>query len=138
MCINACWYTLTDRAFKINNTWLGFDLDIKTLLSFLSKNMFPIKRIENIKRKYLNNEITNKGVTEQDKRIKMSYFILQCICVYSVMVKENLNKLIRRYCQVGVDLKLVSSVCKFEYYFRFLRLSTILSHGQVQPKCDNS
>ena len=32
--------TLVDRAYKINNTWLGFDEDIKKLTEILKKNLF--------------------------------------------------------------------------------------------------
>ena len=33
--------TLVDRAYKINNTWLGFHEDINKLTDILKKNLFP-------------------------------------------------------------------------------------------------
>ena len=45
--------TLVDRIFKINNTWKGFDLDIKRKTSTLCRNMFPLKLIERVVGKYL-------------------------------------------------------------------------------------
>ena len=109
--------TLTDRTFKINNTRHGFNLDIKKLTSFLCKNMFPIKMIEDIIRNYLNNKSNNSVITQQDITIRTSYFKLPYIGVYSSTVKQNLHKLLKRYCKVDVDLKLVFSACKIKEYF---------------------
>ena len=33
-------YTLLDRTFKINSSWKGFDLDVKSLCHSLMRNMF--------------------------------------------------------------------------------------------------
>ena len=33
--------TLVDRAYKINNTWLGFHEDITKLMDILKNNIFP-------------------------------------------------------------------------------------------------
>ena len=38
--------TLVDRAYKINNTWLGFHEDINKLTDILKKNIFPAHLIE--------------------------------------------------------------------------------------------
>ena len=40
--------TLVDRAYKINNTWLGFHEDINKLTDILKKNLFPAHLIEKI------------------------------------------------------------------------------------------
>ena len=32
---------LIDRAYRINNTWLGFDLDLKKVFNILKKNSYP-------------------------------------------------------------------------------------------------
>ena len=40
--------TLVDRAYKINNTWLGFHEDINKLTDILKKNLFPAHSIEKI------------------------------------------------------------------------------------------
>ena len=110
--------TLTDRTFKINNTWHGFDLDIKKMTSFLCKNMFPIKMVEDIIRKYLNKKMTENVVLENDKKeIRISYLKLPYIGIYSGVAKQNLQKLLKRYCKVDVDLKLVFSTCKVKDYF---------------------
>ena len=38
--------TLLDRSFKINNAWVGFDLDNKILKHFVLDNNFPHKIVE--------------------------------------------------------------------------------------------
>ena len=40
--------TLVSRAYKINNTWLGFHEDINKLTDILKKNLFPAHLIEKI------------------------------------------------------------------------------------------
>ena len=40
--------TLLDRAYKINNTWVGFHEDINKLNDILKKNLFPAHLIEKI------------------------------------------------------------------------------------------
>ena len=40
--------TLVDRAYKINNTWLGFYEDIKKLTEILKKNLFPAHLVERV------------------------------------------------------------------------------------------
>ena len=38
--------TLVDRAYKINNTWLGFHEDINKRTDILKKNLFPAHLID--------------------------------------------------------------------------------------------
>ena len=45
--------TLVDRAYKINNTWLGFYEDIKKLTEILRKNLFPAHLVERVVDRYL-------------------------------------------------------------------------------------
>ena len=40
--------TLVDRAYKINNIWLGFHEDINKIPDILKKNLFPAHSIEKI------------------------------------------------------------------------------------------
>ena len=45
--------TLVDRAYQINNTWLGFHEDITKLTKILQKNLFPVHLVQNIINHYL-------------------------------------------------------------------------------------
>ena len=40
--------TLVDRAYKINNTWLGLHEDITKLMEILKRNLFPAHLIERV------------------------------------------------------------------------------------------
>ena len=43
---------LIDRAYRINHTWLGFDLDLKKVFNILKKNSYPEYLLGNITRNY--------------------------------------------------------------------------------------
>ena len=45
--------TLVDRAYKINNTWLGFHEDITKLMDILKKHLFPAHVIEKVINHYI-------------------------------------------------------------------------------------
>ena len=45
--------TLVDRAYKINNTWLGFHEDITKLMDIRKKNIFPAHLIKKIINRYI-------------------------------------------------------------------------------------
>ena len=45
--------TLVDRAYKINNTWLGLHEDITKLMEILKKNLFPAHLIERVVNRYI-------------------------------------------------------------------------------------
>ena len=51
--------TLVDRAYKINNTWLGFHEDINNLTDILKKNLFPAHLIEKIINRYITGTQSN-------------------------------------------------------------------------------
>ena len=51
--------TLVDRAYKINNTWLGFDEDITKLMDIRKKNIFPAHLIKKIINRYITGTQSN-------------------------------------------------------------------------------
>ena len=51
--------TLVDRAYKINNTWLGFHEDINKLTDILKNNLFPAHLIEKIINRYITGTQSN-------------------------------------------------------------------------------
>ena len=44
---------LLDRAYKINNTWLGFHKDITKLMDILKQNLFPAHLIKKVINRYI-------------------------------------------------------------------------------------
>ena len=51
--------TLIDRAYKINNTWLGLHEDITKLIEILKKNLFPAHLIERVVNRYITGTLSN-------------------------------------------------------------------------------
>ena len=43
--------------YRINNSWTGFDKDLKDLENVFKKNHYPLKMINHIVKLYLNDEI---------------------------------------------------------------------------------
>ena len=50
---------LVDRAYKINNTWLGLHEDITKLMEILKKNLFPAHLIERVVNRYITGTQSN-------------------------------------------------------------------------------
>ena len=40
--------TLIDRMYRINNSWISFDIDLKKLKEVLRKNQYPLSMIDNV------------------------------------------------------------------------------------------
>ena len=51
--------TLFDRAYKINNTWLGLHEDLTNLMDILKKNLFPAHLIERVVNRYVTGTLSN-------------------------------------------------------------------------------
>ena len=51
--------TLIDRAYKINNTWLGFHDDITKLMDIPKNNIFPFHLIEKVVSRYITGTQSN-------------------------------------------------------------------------------
>ena len=65
--------TLVDRMYRINNSWTGFDKDLKDLKNILQKNQYPLKMIDHIVKSYLNDKIncrSEKVLKTQNQKLK--------------------------------------------------------------------
>ena len=111
--------TLVDRAYKINNTWKGFDVDVKKIFNYLSRNLFPQRVIERNLKKYLDKKITggNKDVKDNNILRSKQYMKLPYIGQYSIDTKKKLIKLYERFCKEDIDIRIVFSVAKVRDYF---------------------
>ena len=45
--------------YRINTTWISFDIDLKNLKQVLLKNQYPLTMIDNVIKKYLQNAVNN-------------------------------------------------------------------------------
>ena len=71
--------TLVDQMYRINNSWTGFDKDLKDLKNILQKNQYPFKMIYHIVKSYLNDKINcrnEKSSEKAESEIKIRYFNL--------------------------------------------------------------
>ena len=59
--------------YRINNSWTGFDKDLKDLKNILQKNQYPLKMIDHIVKSYLNDKINcrnEKVLKTQNQKLK--------------------------------------------------------------------
>ena len=101
--------TLVDRAYKINNTWLGFHEDIKRLTKILKKNLFPAHLVERVVNRYL----TPVSVSDTTPTF---YNKLLYIGPLSVVTEQRVWHLAWRYCN-NIDIKLVFPSFRVGYMF---------------------
>ena len=59
--------TLVDRAYKINNTWLGLQEDITKLMDILKKNLLPAHLIERVVNRY----VTRTALSNHSPRVSL-------------------------------------------------------------------
>ena len=101
--------TLVDRAYKINNTWLGFYEDIKKLTEILKKNLFPAHLVERVVNRYLTltRDECDPPVSVSDTTTNF-YFKLPYIGPFSVVTQKRVRQFSKCYCK-SIDIKLVFS-----------------------------
>ena len=58
---------LVDRKYRINNSWTGFDKELKDFKNFLQKNQYPLKMIDHIVKSYLNDKINCRNEKSSKK-----------------------------------------------------------------------
>ena len=81
--------TLVDRAYKINNTSLGFHEDINKLTDILKKNLFPAHLIEKIINCYITGTQSNHHLWGSLPTISLTfYFKLPYIGHFSAIAQK--------------------------------------------------
>ena len=88
--------TLVDRMYRINNSWTGFDKDLKDLKNILQKNQYPLKMIDHIVKSYLNDKINcrnEKSSENAESEIKIRYFRLPLIRLHSKLMQKKIDQL---------------------------------------------
>ena len=101
--------TLIDRAYKINNTWLGLHEDITKLMEILKKNLFPAHLIERVVNRYITVTLSNHCSQRSLPTSPIFYFKLPYIG--HVVTQKKIRHFIKRYCN-DLDIKLVFSSFK--------------------------
>ena len=108
--------TLVDRAYKINNTWLGLHEDITKLMEILKKNLFPAHLIERVVNRYITGTLSNHCPQGSLPTSPIFYFKLPYIGHFSVATQKKIRPFIKRYCK-DLDIKQVFSSFKIGNLF---------------------
>ena len=108
--------TLVDRAYKINNTWLGLHEDLTKLMDILKKNIFPAHLIERVVNRYVTGTLSNHCPPGPLPTSPIFYFKLPYTGQFSVVTQKKVRHLIKRYCN-DLDIKLVFSSFKIGKLF---------------------
>ena len=103
--------TLVDRAYKINNTWLGLHEDITKLIDIVKKNLFLAHLIERVVKRYVTGTLSNHCPRGSLPNPPIFYFKLPYIGHFSVVTQKKVPHLIKRYCN-DLDIKLIFSSFK--------------------------
>ena len=109
---------LLDRAFKINNTWLGFHKDKEQIFKTLMKKMYPPDLLNKICKNYLERKFqshSNLNHTDNDAP-KIRYFKLPYLGKNSEGAQKKINFLLKKFCKNSL-IKLVFTTCKSQNYF---------------------
>ena len=114
-------YTLLDRTFKINSSRVGFDLDVRTLKSYLLRNLYPSRLIDKFVEKILEKMQQKESEVEKKPEIEMGqesrYITLPYIGDYSKVAKIKINNLFKKFCKENVRVNVVFTICKVRNYF---------------------
>ena len=87
---------LTDRTYKIDNTWPGFHDDVSKIKDVLERNSYPPCILDNIIKAYINKIHYNNKVSCEIN--KLQYFKLPYIGKYSEQVQKKITKPCKQYC----------------------------------------
>ena len=80
---------LTDRAFKINNTWASFHNDVSKIKETLKRNSFPPFLIDRVTKSCLNN--VHSGIDQSNPESdKKRFYKLPYIRKYSEQIQKKL------------------------------------------------
>ena len=113
--------TLLDRVYKINNTWVGFHLDVKKLIFLLRKNCFPSWVIDKIIHRYLskkmNPSLIGQNASSNSGKTSTHFYKVPYVGQFSKIAQTKLRQLIKRYCKADLDIKLVFSTFKLRNMF---------------------
>ena len=117
--------TLLDRIYKINSSWKGIDLDIKKLVKYLLRNLYPKRLIDIHIKRFIDKKSAADENTKKDEK-EIRYIKLPYIGEFSKTVKTKIDKLIKNFCKDNVKVRLIFTSFKISSYF---------STKDVTPKC---
>ena len=111
--------TLLDRTYKINSSWVGFDIDVKELFKFLIKNLYPSVLLDKILKDFLDRKMEQnvENSSSQTEQESFTYLTLPFLGDISKNVQRKIKSLCKKYCKDDFKLNLVFSTTKTRSYF---------------------
>ena len=106
--------TLIDRAYKINSSWGGFDVDCNAIKNILQKNNFPLNMVNSGIRAYLDSLHEQKEQVQNPPEAR--FFKLPFTGKYSSYTKKKLQNVLEKYCK-DISVKLVFTTFKIGSMF---------------------
>ena len=85
--------SLVDLIYK-NNSWTGFDKDLKDFKYICQKNQCPLKIIDHVVKSYLNDKINcrnEKSSQNTESEIKIRYFKLPFIGLHCKLMQKKVD-----------------------------------------------
>ena len=107
---------MTEHTTKINNTWEGFNEDIKKLLLILRKNLFTSHIVERVIRQYISKTQTLSNIPASPPSNFTHFFKLSYAGPFSIVAQNRLRKLLKRHCN-NIDVKQAFSSFKIRNMF---------------------
>ena len=100
--------TLLDRIFKISSSWIIFDMEKNQLIKTLLRNLYPKRLIDKCIKMYLDNKYVKDDKQQHSIEIKeIKYVTLPYIGKFSDFAKKKINKLISKFCNQNLQIRLV-------------------------------
>ena len=96
--------TLVGRAFKINNTWTGFHLDISNLAKTLRRNLFHSNVIKNVVRTFLNSNVTSHSPQSVAHKGNCLYLNYHKLILFQITTQYKIRKLVSTFCSDTIML----------------------------------
>ena len=94
---------------------MGFDIGVKKLTHFLSRNSFPEKVIQRNIKKLLDAKFSRSDT--EKRNMEIHYFKLPYVGEYSTNIKKRLNKIYETFCKLDKGVRVIFYTSKIRDYF---------------------
>ena len=130
--------TLLDRVYKINNSWVGFHLDVKKLIFLLRKNCLPSwvidKSIHRNLSKKMNPSLNGRDASSNSGKTSTHFYKLPYVGRFSKIAQTKLRQLLKHYCKADLDVKLAFSTFKLRnIQYRKVYVRVLFLNSRVLP-----
>ena len=113
--------TLLDRAYKINSTPLNLQRNIKYIFKVLQKNLYPLHILKRVSKDLESGSPEGRALNSEESSptdcIPTFYCKVPYIGAKSDLIKHRISRMVEKFCQNKIKLRLVFMTCKVGVYF---------------------